>query len=176
MSWVTYFQGIPCYHANQWTQTVFASKYFVLHRSGGPSISGSQASSQASSFSGGVGGGGSGSAAASQASSFGFQGSGANIGASSSSAGSQSFSSSLGNPGGGTVYYPAGGVAGSSSQSAGASFGSYGSFPNENLSPDFIRQFQRGYKHRNNSNRRKRPGWLNQTILLDKKSAIVFPE
>lgn len=151
-------------------------KSFVFHRSGGPSISGSQASSQASSVSGGVNGGGSASAAASQASSFGFQGSGANIGASSSSAGSHSFSTSLGNPGGGNVNYPAAGVSGSNSHSAGASFGGFGGFTNENLSPDFIRHFQRGNKRRNNSDRRKRPGWFNQGFVLDKKSAIVFPE
>jgi hypothetical protein len=74
------------------------------------------------------------------------------------------------------VYYPAAGVSGSNSHSAGASFGGFGGFPNENLSPDFIRHFQRGNKHRNNSGRRKRPGWFNQAFVLDKKSAIVFPE
>lgn len=154
----------------------FNSQFPGYYGSGGPSISGSQASSQASSVSGSVNGGGSGSAAASQASSFGFQGSGANIGASSSSAGSQSFSTSLGTPGCGNVYCPPGGTSGSNSHSAGTSFGGFGGFPNENLSPDFIRYFQRGNKRRNNSDRRKRPGWFNQAFVLDKKSAIVFPE
>lgn len=149
----------------------------VLHRSGGPSITGSQASSQASSVSAGAAGG-SGSAASSHASSFGFQGNGANFGASSSSANSQSASTSLGRPGGGSWYYPVEGVSGSSGQSAGASFGGFGGYPNENLSPDFIRHFQQGNKRKSTPNygRRKRPGWLNQAFQLDKKSAIVFPE
>ncbi|PNF18461.1 hypothetical protein B7P43_G08991 [Cryptotermes secundus] len=154
----------------------FNSQFPDYYGSGGLSVSGSQASSQASSVSGGVNGGGSGSAASSQASSFGFQGSGANVGASSSSAGSQSFSAPLGNPVGGNVYRPAAGVSGSNSHTAGASFGGFGGFPNENLSPDFIRYFQRGNKRRNNSDRRKRPGWYNRSFVFNKKSAIVFPE
>lgn len=160
-----------------WLQPAVIQVRRVLHRSGGPSITGSQASSQASSVSSGAAGG-SGSAASSQASSFGFQGNAANFGASSSSANSHSFSTSLGRPGGGSGYYPVGGVSGTNSQSAGASYGGIGSYPNDNLSHDFIRLFQQSNKQTNRPNhgRRKRPGWFNQAFPLDKKSAIVFPE
>lgn len=149
---------------------------FVLHRSGGPSISGSQASSQASIISGSAGGGGSGSAASSQASSFGFRGSGAVVGVSSSSANSQSFSSSLVRPGDGYGYYPVGGMSASSSQSAGASFGGTGSYSSENLTPDFIIHSQRGYKCMNIYGCRKRRRWSGQVIALDKNSAVTYPE
>jgi hypothetical protein len=148
---------------------------FVLHRFGGPSISGSQASSQAASISSSAGGG-SGFAASSQASSFGFQGSGAGFGASSSSAHSQIFLSSLGRPGGGHGYYPAGGISASNSQSAGASFGVNGSYPSENLPLDFVRNFHRGYKNMNNYGLRKQPGLSDQGSYIDKNSAITYPE
>jgi hypothetical protein len=147
----------------------------VLHRFEGPSIPGSQASSQAASFSGSAQGG-SGSAASSQASSFGFQGSGAGFGASSSSAYSQSFSPSLGSSGGGYGYYPAGEMSSSNSQSAGASFGGTGSYTNGNLPPNFIRYFQRGYKYMNNYGRRKCPGWSDLGFSLERKNAITCPE
>jgi len=130
-------------------------------------VSGSQSSSQASSFSGNTLGS-SGSSASSQASSFGFQGHGVNGGGSASSSNSNSFS---GTHGGGLGYVPPGGHSGSNGQHPGSSFGGYGDI----LPPEFIRGYHSGRRRNMSNNRRKPNGWFTQTYGFGRNDGVIFP-